>query len=164
MHDCFRQSTNFKIQPFPGSDKDLLEKNQEISLGEFRGPSMVFSRKAVVDETFIRKSTNPCKSVVGKDASQLHSYSMYQPVSNGLYTRREYDNDPQCSKSRGHISRSFENMFFSYSQRTRADWRIESNFTTDRQKQIDCFSVDRVCNHCYTVSEATKRSYQHCPS
>ena len=54
-------------------------------------PSVVFTRKAVVDETFIRKSSNLCKSIVGVDASQLYSHSMCQPMPTGLYTRWEYD-------------------------------------------------------------------------
>ena len=36
------------------------------------GPSIIFTRKVVVDETFIRKSFNLCKSIVGIDASQLY--------------------------------------------------------------------------------------------
>ena len=51
------------------------------------GLSVVFTRKAVVDETSIRKSSNLCKSIVGIDASQLHPYSMCQPMPTGLYTR-----------------------------------------------------------------------------
>ena len=35
------------------------------------GPSIVFTRKAVVDETYIRNSSNVCKSIVGIDATQL---------------------------------------------------------------------------------------------
>ena len=35
------------------------------------GPSIVFTRKAVVDQTYIRNSENICKSFVGMDASQL---------------------------------------------------------------------------------------------
>ena len=46
--------------------------------------SIVFTRKVVVDETFRRKSTNLCKSIVGIDASQLYPYSMYQTVATGL--------------------------------------------------------------------------------
>ena len=38
------------------------------------GPSIVFTRKAVVDETFIRKSSNLCQSIVGIDASQVYPY------------------------------------------------------------------------------------------
>ena len=35
------------------------------------GPSIVFTPKAVVDETHIRQSTNICKTIVGIDASQI---------------------------------------------------------------------------------------------
>ena len=42
------------------------------------GPSIILTRKAVVDETFIRNSRNNCKSIVGIDASQLHPSSMCQ--------------------------------------------------------------------------------------
>ena len=40
------------------------------------GPSIVFTRNAVVDQTFIRKSENLCKSIVGIDASKLYLISM----------------------------------------------------------------------------------------
>ena len=118
------------------------------------GPSIVFTRKAVVDETFIRKSTNLCRSIVGTDASQLYPYSMCQPMPTGLYTRWNYDSESQKIMARQNKRRSFENMVLSYFQRTRPECRIESNVTTGRQKKIDCFSVDGICNHCNTVSEA----------
>ena len=70
---CLHKSTDSKFYPFTGSDKDLLEKIREDMVG---GPSIVFTRKAVVDETFIRKSTNLCRSFFGRDASQLYPYSM----------------------------------------------------------------------------------------
>ena len=81
---CLHKSTDLKFYPFTESDKDLLEKIREDMVG---GPSIVFTRKAVVDETFIRRSSNLCKSVVGIDASQLYSYSMCQPKPTGSYTR-----------------------------------------------------------------------------
>ena len=62
------QSADAKFYPFREGDKDFLEKNREDVVG---GPSIIFTRKAVVDETFIRKSRNLCKSIVGIDASQL---------------------------------------------------------------------------------------------
>ena len=65
---CLHISFDAKFYPFTEGDKDLLEKIREEVVG---GPSIVFTRKAVVDETFIRKSTNICKSIVGIDASQL---------------------------------------------------------------------------------------------
>ena len=69
-----------------------LDIGREKPIGKNRedvvdGPSIVFTRKAVVDETFIRKSTNICQSVVRIDASQLYSCSMCQPMPTGLYTR-----------------------------------------------------------------------------
>ena len=59
------------------------------------GPSIVFTRKAVVGETFIRKSSNLCKSIVGIGASQLYPYWMCQPMPTGLYSRWEYDSENQ---------------------------------------------------------------------
>ena len=66
---CLHKSTDSKFYPFTESDKHLLEKIREDMVG---GPSIVFTRKAVVDETFIRKSSNLCKTIVGIDASQLY--------------------------------------------------------------------------------------------
>ena len=77
---CLYKSTDAKFYPFTGGDKDLLEKIRDV----VGGPSIVFTRKAVVDETFIRKSANVCKSIVGIDASQLYPYSMCQPMPTGL--------------------------------------------------------------------------------
>ena len=63
---CLHNSTDLKFYPFTESDEDLLEK---IRKGMVGGPSIVFTREAVVVETFIRKSSNLCKSVVDIDAS-----------------------------------------------------------------------------------------------
>ena len=65
---CLHKSTDAKFYPFIEADKDLLEKIREDVVG---GPSIVFTRKSIVDEIFIRKSTNICKTIVGIDASQL---------------------------------------------------------------------------------------------
>ena len=78
---CLNKSTDSNFYPFTESDKDLLEKIREDMVG---GPSIVFSRKTVVDETFIRKSTNWCKSLVGIDASQHYPNSMCQSMPTGL--------------------------------------------------------------------------------
>ena len=87
---CLHKLTdsNFYPYPFTESDKDLLAKIREDMVG---GPFIVFTRKAVVDETFIRKSSNLCKSIVGIDGRLLYPYSMCQPMPTGLYTRWEYD-------------------------------------------------------------------------
>ena len=81
---CLHKSTDSKFYPFTESEKDLLEKIREDVLG---GPSIVFTRRAVVDETFRRKTSNLCKSFVGIDVSKFKSYSMCQPMATGLYTQ-----------------------------------------------------------------------------
>ena len=127
------------------------------------GPSIVFTRKAVVDETFKRKSSNLCKSIVGIDASQLYPYSMCQPMPTGLYTRWEYDSETKRFTARQNESRSFEDMVLSYFQQSRPDCKIESNVTSGRQKKIACFSDDGICYPCNTVFEALGCSYHYCP-
>ena len=149
---CLHKSTDSKFYPFTESDKDFLEKIREDMVG---GPSIVFTRKAVVDETFICKSSNLCKSIVGIDASQLCPNSMCQPMPTGLYTRWKYDSETKRFTARRNKSLSFENMVLSYFQQSRPDCKIESNVTTGRQKKIDCFSVDAICYHCSTVFEAS---------
>ena len=91
--------------------KTFWKKNREDIVD---GPSIVFTRKSVVDETFIRKSANICKSIVGIDASQLYPYSMYQPMPTNLYTRWDFDSETSRFTSRQNKTRSFENMVMSY--------------------------------------------------
>ena len=49
---CLHKYTDGKFYPFTEGEKDLMEKIREDVVC---GPSIVFTRKAVVDETFIRK-------------------------------------------------------------------------------------------------------------
>ena len=66
---CLHKSTSTKFYPFTESYKDLLQKIREDMVRE---PSIVFTRKTMVDETFIRNSRIICKSFFGFDASQLY--------------------------------------------------------------------------------------------
>ena len=111
---CLHKSTTAKFYPFTETDKNLLQKIREDMVG---GPSIVFTRKAIVDETFIRDSGKICKSIVGIDASQLYPYSMCQPMPAGLYTRWEYDTESNRFKPQQNIPRNFENMVMSHFQR-----------------------------------------------
>ena len=70
---CLHKSTNAKFCPWTKGDKKLLQEIREIVVG---GPSIVFTRKAVVDENYLQKSTNICKSIIGTAASELYPYSM----------------------------------------------------------------------------------------
>ena len=156
---CLHKSTNYKFYPFCESDKDLCEKIRKDMTG---GPSIVFTRKAVVDETFIRDSSNICKSIVGIEASQLYPNSMCQDMPTGLYTRWEFDTDMQKFKARHNRTRNFENMVMSFYQKSRPECKIESFFTSGKQKKIDCFNVDAYCDHCKTVFEAMGCYYHFC--
>ena len=157
---CLHISTDAKFYPFTDGDKNLSEKFREDVVG---GPSFVFTRKAVDDETFIRESTNICKSIVGIDANQLYPYPICQPLPTGLYTRWDIDSETGRFTPRQNKTRSFENMVKSYFQLARPDCKIESFYTTGTQKKIDRFSVDGFCSHCKTVFEAMGCFYHFCP-
>ena len=137
-----------------------MQKIREDLVG---GPSIVFTRKAVVDETFILNSGNSCESIVGIDASQLYPCFMCQPMPTGLHTRLEYDAESNRFKPQQNKSKKIENMVMSYFQRQTSECKIESFYTTGTQKKIDCFKVDGFCAHCKTVFEATGCFYNYCP-
>ena len=154
---CLHKSTKYKFYPFCENDKDLCEKIGEDMTG---GPSIVFTRKAVVDGTFIRNSSIVCKLIVGIDASQLYPFSISQEMPTGLYTIWEFDTDMKKFKARNNRTCNYENMVMSFYQKTRLEYKIESFFTSGKQKKIDCFNVDGYCDHCKTVFEA-KGCYYH---
>ena len=88
---CLHKSTSAKLYPNTETDKDLLQKIRENMVS---CRSIVFTRKAVVDETFIRNSRSFFKPLVGTDASQLYPYSMCEPMPpTRLYTRWENDTE-----------------------------------------------------------------------
>ena len=115
------------------------------------GPSIVFTRKAVVDETFITNSSIVCKSIVGIDASQPYAFSMSQDMHTGLYTKWNFDTDMQKFQARHNQTRNFENLVIPFYQKTRPECQIESFFTYGKQKKCGCFNIDGYCDHCKTV-------------
>ena len=52
---CLHKSTDAKFYPLTGGDKNVLEEGRKAVLD---GSSIVFTRKVIVDETFLRKSNN----------------------------------------------------------------------------------------------------------
>ena len=149
-----------KFYSFCESDKDLCEKIREDMTG---GPSViVFTRKAVVDETFGRNSSNVCISVVGIDASQLYPFSMCQDMPTGLYTRWEFDTDMQKFKARHNRSHKFENMVISSTMNKDQNAKLRVFSDLENRKKIDCFTVDGFCDHCKTVLEAMGCYYNFC--
>ena len=108
---CLQKSTDAEISPFTGGDQNLLEKfRQDV----FIGPSIVFTRTAVVYETFIRKSTSICKSIARIDARQLYPYSMCQPMPTSHYTRWDIDSETSRFIPRQNQTRSFEKNVMSF--------------------------------------------------
>ena len=100
---------------------------------------------------------------VGIDASQLYPYWMCQPMPTGPYTHWDLESETSRFTPRQNKTRSFENMVMFHFQRTRPDCKIESFYSTVRQKKIDCFSVDGFCSHSNTVFEAMGCFYHFCP-
>ena len=118
---CLHKSTNYKFHPFCESDKDLCEKIREDMTGV---SSTVFTRKAVVDETYIRNSSNVCKLIIVINSSQLYPFSMCQDMPTGLYTRWDFDTELQKFKARHNRPRNFENMVMSFYQKLRPECKI----------------------------------------
>ena len=104
---CLHKSTEAKPYQFREGDEDLMEKNREVVFG---GPSTVLTRKTVVDETFIRKCTNICKSIVGIDASQLYPYCVCQPMLTGRYTRWDVNSETRSFTPRQNKSRIYRHV------------------------------------------------------
>ena len=122
--------TDSKFYFFTESDKDFLEKIREDMVG---GPSVVFTRKAVVDETFIRKSTNLCKSVVGIDAShslpiRCVNKCLLACIRDGTMTLNL--KNLFLDKTKHVLSKIWSFLFF---QQTRPECSIENNVTSGRQ-------------------------------
>ena len=99
---------------------------------------------------------------MGTDASLLYPFLMCQEMTTGPHTRWEFDSDSQQFKTRQNILRKFENMVMSYLQSQRPNCTIESYYTTETQKKIDCFGVDDFCAHCKTIFVAMGCYFHFC--
>ena len=143
---------------FTEGDKDLLEKNGKDVVG---GPFIVFARKAVVDETFVRKSTyaNLLLGLMPANFCPTRCANPWPPVfiRVGILIQKPVDSQRQNK------THSFEKMVKSYFQSTRPACKIEIFYTTGRQKKIDWFSFDGFCSHRKTVFEAIGCFYHFCP-
>ena len=101
---CLQISTDAKFNPFTEGDKDLLEKSREDVVGG--RPSITFTRKAFADETFIQKSTNKCKSIVGlllANYTPTRCGNQRQPIfiRVGISVRRRVDSDLDRTRPSG---------------------------------------------------------------
>ena len=73
-----------------------MEKIKSDTVG---GPSILFTREAVVGETKIRFTDNLFRTII-VDASQLYLFSMCQEMPTGLYTRWVMDAELKKFKPR----------------------------------------------------------------
>ena len=153
------KSTDAKFYPLTPGKKGLLEEIWDV----VDCPFIVFTRKVLVEELFIRMSTSLCKSFVGIDAGQLYPYSMCQPMPTGLYTRWDLDSETSIFTPRQSRTRSLENMVMSSFQQTRPDCKSESFYPTGRQKKVNRLSNDAFCLHRNTVFEALGCFNHFCP-
>ena len=90
---CLHKSTDAKLYPFKEGDKDLLEKIREDVVG---GQSIFYTLKAVVDETFIRKSANICNLMFGLTLAKYTSTRCVNPwlpvfIPVGIWTQKQVD-------------------------------------------------------------------------
>ena len=115
--------------PFTKNEKELLEKLRENVVG---GPSIVFTRKAVVGETPIHDPTNRCKTIDVIDASHLYPYSMCQAMPTGLWKRWKLESEYGKFKPRQNKTGSLEIMVMSYFQRFRPQCKVENFYTTGK--------------------------------
>ena len=119
LTNIFLQSPiSAKIYPFMGSEKDELPEVREDTVG---GPSIVFTSKAVANETHIRKSTKVCKCW-NKCWPTLPLFNLSANTT-GPYTIFEFDAHVQKFRPPQNKSRSFENKVILFFQRTWADCR-----------------------------------------
>ena len=88
---------------------------------------------------------------------------MCQPIPFGLYTLWDIGSETNRFTLRQNETRSFENVVMSYFQRTKPECKINSFYTTGRQKKIDRFGVDGFCSPCDIVFEAMGCFYHFCP-
>ena len=141
------QNINEKFYPFCENGKDLCQKIREDMTG---GPSIVFTRKAVVDKTL---------SVIHQ-ISANQSLELMPGSSIPIQCVKTCQHDctldgsliPICKNSRLDIT-DLEALM-SYYQETKPECRIESFHTSGNQKKIDSFNVDGFCDHFKTVFEA----------
>ena len=161
---CLHKSTDAKINPFSEGDKNFLEKIQEDVVS---GLSIVLTRKAVVDETLSESLQTYANLLLGLMPANYIPTRCVNPMPGvnptSLYTRWDFDSETSRFTPRQNKTHRSENMVLSYFQRTRPKFAIESFFTTDRPKKIDCLSVNGFCSHCNTVFEAMGCLYHFCP-
>ena len=154
---CLHKSTNYRFYPFCENDKDLCEKIREYVTV---GPSFVFTRNVLFDETIIRKLLNICKSIVGIDASQLYS-SQCVNICPQVCTR-DGSLTPICRILKLDIIEltTLRPLLCFLTRKQDQYVKLKAFLRLENRRKIDCFNVDGYCDHPKTVF-AAMRWYYH---
>ena len=133
---CLQKSTIAKFYRFIESDSDLFGQMRSDMLG---GPSSIFTRKTVVDETSIKDSRNWCHTIVGIEASQLYPFSfLLASKSNANWSVHKMGARFVIwqIKPRQNKTRCFEHIVMSYLQRVLPQCKVEKFYTTGTQNTL----------------------------
>ena len=148
---CLHKSSDAKFYPFTEGDKDLLEKIREDVVG---GPSIAFTRIAVVDETFIQKVQTYANLLLGLMPANYIPTRCVNPclplfIRVGISIQKRVDS--HLNKTRPAALKIWSCPISNEQDR---NVKFKAFFTIGRQKKIDCFSADGFFSHCITVFEA----------
>ena len=112
-----------------------------------------YTRKAVVDQTYICNSSFFCKTVVRIDASQIYSFSVCQEIPNGLFTGWEFDSETERFSARSN-NKETSITWSCPVLLSRIETRLYKKFLSNgKQNKTDCLHVDGYWDHCKTVFE-----------
>ena len=130
---CLQKSTDAKFYTVTEGDEDLLENIQ----AESSVVHLSFSHAKQLLRKFCSKVYKHFRSFFKIDANQLYLYFKGQTLLTVSYTHWDIDSETSRLTPQQNKTRSSENMVMSYFQRTRPDCKVESLYSTCRQKQID---------------------------
>ena len=153
---CLNKFTDSNFYPVTEADEILLEKVRDHVVCGF---SIVLTRKPVVDESFLQKTTTYANQLLELMPANYTPIWCVNPcplvfIRVGISIHEPVVSHPDKT--------SFEKIVMNFFQRTRPDCKIDNFYTTGTQKKIDCFSVAGFCSHCNTVSKAMGCFYHFC--
>ena len=153
------KSTNAKFYPFTEGDEDLLQKNGDV----VGGPSIVFTRKSVVDETLPESRQTFANLLLGlmrANYTPTRCVNLCPLVFIRVVISIQNPEDSPSTKQDPFLWKYGHVLFSTYKT---SDCKIESFYTTGGQKKFSCFSFDRFCSHCNTVFESMVCYHLCCP-
>ena len=151
---CPHISPGAEFHLFLRSDEKFFWNVREHFVG---GPSIVFTRKNIVEKTRICMFTNALQfHCFNSHFGQIHLYSVFQPTLEQLYTRHEVHAELQSFEPPQNKFKSFSTLVMLCFQQRRLVYKNESLSLKVIQKKIVYFNVDGFWKHCKTLFEAKR--------